>query len=615
MAEKWMRPAAGAVSVKDEFWTPYLENVRKSTVPHVFKKFEETGYLANYADLANGRDAEHYGPNWANGLVLESIRGVCDFLAAAYDAELEAVIDPIIDDIVTVGEKYDDLPLTANIRGGRKPWGKDGHIVYTHDLYNVGTLMEAAVSHYLATKKTKLLITAIRAANRIADEIGDAPKYNAVPGHSLPEEAMLRLYRLLRDHRELDDLAASLGADKEEYLRVVRHWYDRRGCYEGRTMCPPFSTQYNQDHAPFAEQDEAVGHAVRATLCYTGAASLAYEEQNGKYDRALHAIWESITKRKMHVSGGIGTRHDIEGFDIDYNLPNGAYLETCASVGLIFFAGEMGLMEPRGDYYDVFERALYNTVLASMDADGVRYFYQNPLISDGSIRRWDWHGCPCCPPMLLKLFSSLSQYIYTYRADALCIHLLLDSAYENEYFSVLQSGRCISVDSRGSELTLRLRIPEYAEQYTLTLNGCDIPYETDDHYAVIRRIWSADDVLTVSFDTPPRRVCANPAVEADRGRVCVMVGPYVMCAEAMDNGGDVNFMIAADPNLHMDGDRVIGRRTDGRDFVLIPYYQWCRRDAECQALRAMNVWFRQEDMKPIGEIGRQMADKLYDDYL
>ena len=614
MAETWLRPAAGAVSVKDEFWTPYLENVRTSTVPHVFTKFEETGYLANYADLAEGREAPHHGPNWANGLLLESIRGVSDFLAARYDPALESRIDPIIDDIVRVGEMYDDLPLTANIRENRIPWGRNGHIVYTHDLYNVGTLIEAGVSHYLATQKTNLLTTAIRAANRVANEIGDAPKYNAVPGHSLPEEAMLRLYRLLRDHRELDALAESLGADKDEYLRVVRHWYDRRGCYEGRTMCPPFSTQYNQDHAPFAEQDEAVGHAVRATLCYTGAASLAYEEGNGKYDRALHAIWDSITKRKMHVSGGIGTRHDIEGFDIDYNLPNGAYLETCASVGLIFFAGEMGLTEPRGDYYDVFERALYNTVLASVDADGRRYFYQNPLISDGSIRRWDWHGCPCCPPMLLKLFASLSQYIYTYTADALNIHLLLGSTYENEHFTVSQKDRRITLDSRGRALTLRLRIPEYAERYTLTLNGCEIPYDTDDHYAVIRRVWSADDCLKVSFDTPPRRVCANPAVEADRGRVCIMVGPYVMCAEAMDNGGDVNFTVAAEPGLHTDGEHVLGRRADGGEFVLIPYYQWCRREADCQEMRAMNVWFRQEDMKSSAELRRQMGTDLYRDY-
>ena len=131
---------------------------------------------------------------------------------------------------------------------------------------------------------------------------------------------------------------------------------------------------------------------------------------------------------------------------------------------------------------------------------------------------------------------------------------------------------------------------------------------------MIRRVWSSDDRLTVAFDTPPRRVCANPAVEADRGRVCVMVGPYVMCAEAMDNGGDVDFIIAADPKLHMDGDRVIGCRADGGEFVLIPYYQWCRRDAETKELRAMNVWFRQEDMKSLSEIQKQMGDQLYDDY-
>ena len=611
---KLNRPAAGAVSVNDGFWTPYLEKIRTSTVPHVFSKFEDDGYLENYRLLARGLDGEHRGPNWANGLLLESIRGVSDFLAAEYDADLEALIDPIIDDIVAVGEAYDDLPLTNNIRAGRKPWGIEGHIVYTHDMYNAGTLIEAAVSHYLATGKTKLLTAAIRTANRMANEIGLSPKYNGVPGHSLPEEAMLRLYRLLRDHRELDALAEQLHADRDDYLRLVCHWYDNRGNYEGRYLCPPFSTQYNQDHAPFAKQREAVGHAVRATLCYTGAAALTYETEDADYLCALDAIWDNITKRKMHISGGIGTRHDIEGFDDDYNLPNGAYLETCASVGLMFFAGEMALLRRRASYYDIFEQALYNTVLASIGEDGRKYFYQNPLQSDGSIRRWDWHGCPCCPPMLLKLLSALSTYIYTIEDGALDINLLIGSKYETDTFSVVQDSNSIAVDSHGAALTLRIRIPAYARQFRLEQNGAVLTYAMEDGYAVLHGIFYADHPISVLYDEVPYRVCANPAVKDDLGRVCIMRGRYLMCAEGFDNGCDVDFVIAKDPKLRCVGDRVIGLRADGSEFTLIPYYTWCRRESENQNERCMNVWFRQEGMLTAAELEPRMEGMLYENY-
>ncbi len=614
------RPAVGSVTTGDRFWTPFLTVIRETTAPYVFRKFEETGYLANFEILAEeyfdhpDTHRPHAGPPFADGLVCESIRGVCDFLRERDDPALRAVIDPVIDNIVRASEKSEDgYFLSHNLLDKKARFGIGGDIICSHDLYDIGTLVEAAVSHYLATGKTNLLSAAVRAANCVVREIGEAPKANVVPGHSLPEDAFLRLYRLFSDHRELDTFAAETDVCADAYRSLAHFWYEARGNRNDRSVSPYFTEFYNQDHLPFAQQREAVGHAVRATLCYLGAASYVYETGDGTYLPALHALWENITERKLHISGGIGTRHDIEGFDTDYNLPNNAYLETCASVGLIFFAGAMALLEPKAVYYDVMERALYNTVLASMDPDGVHYFYQNPLESDGSIRRWDWHGCPCCPPMLLKLFSSLSSYIYSHTDDTLYVNFYIGSTYETEHFAVSQADGNFTVDTHGKKMRTAFRVPDYADGFRILVNGTPVSHTLEYGYAVICGAFSPDDTIEIAFALRLRRVCAAPAVENDRGMVCIMHGPYVMCAEGFDNDG-VDFTVAQDPRLRLEGDTVIGLRADGKSFRLIPYYRWCRREAEDLSLRRMRVWFEQENMKAPELLAGAMKGRLYCDY-
>ncbi len=614
------RPRVGSVTTNDRFWTPFLETIREKTIPHVFRKFEETGYLANFEILAReyfdhpDTHRAHSGPPFADGLVLESIRGVCDFLCEKDDPRLRAIIDPIIADIVAAAEKSGDgYFLSHNLLEGKARFGIGGDIIYSHDLYDIGTLVEAAVSHYRATGETRLLEAAVMAANCVVREIGDAPKANVVPGHSLPEDAFLRLYRLFSDTRALDDFARAHAVDADAYKALAHFWYEARGNREGRSVSPDFTEFYNQDHLPFAQQREAVGHAVRATLCYLGAASYVYETGDDTYLPALHALWESITERKLHISGGIGTRHDIEGFDADYYLPNNAYLETCASVGLMFFAGAMGLLDAKAEYYDIFERALYNTVLASMDPDGVHYFYQNPLESDGSIRRWDWHGCPCCPPMLLKLFSSLTSYIYSYTEDTLYVNLYLGSAYAATDISVSQSARVFSFDTHGMSHRLAFRIPAYADGFAISVNGTPCTYAAKDGYAVISGVFVPSDMVKIDYEERLCRVCADPAVADDHGRVCVMHGPYVMCAEGFDNPS-VDFTVAREPHLRFHDDIVTGQTADGETFRLIPYYRWCRRESDDQNLRRMRVWFMQEDMADDDTIRKMLSGHLYGTY-
>lgn len=606
------RPTLTQVQLHDPFWSPYLTKIRTVMVPHVLDKMEEVGYLDNFRFAATGVH-EHKGPPFSDGLLLETIRGISDFLAAypeeTIDKRLEKQLDSIIDVIVNAQEDDGFLCTQTQCCYPDKRWGENGgDIIIQHDLYDQGALIEAGVHHYLATGKTTLLTCAVRSAKGIVDYMGQG-KANRIPGHSLPEEAMVKLYRLFRDHGaepSIAELRETYQIDPMDFLHIARFWYDGRGNYEGRTLSydKRFAPPYNQDHLPFAEQREAVGHAVRAMLCYTGAAVVSQEMDDTGYQPTLEALWDSVTRHKMHISGGIGTRHDIEGFDVDYNLPNDAYLETCAGVGLAFWSGEMALLQRNSDYFDTFERALDNNVLASIGEDGKRYFYENPLVSDGSRSRWEWHGCPCCPPMLLKLFSSLPTYIYTMDEAAVDVNLYIDSTCKTDTVTLTQKEGKLTIDSHGKPITLRLRVPAYAENFTIDGTA---PEKIENGYAIVSDSFTLEKPITVAYHTPIRRICAHPAVEADRGCVAIMRGPYLYCAEGCDNE-TVDLMLAEDPKLTVQKDDIItGTTADGKPCTLIPYYRWNNRGAY-----PMQVWFRQKDLQEKGDWEGKLYKEICD---
>ena len=608
-------PKVGSVVISDKFWSPYLDNVRHKMLPYVFKKFEETGYVQNFRSVINEDGEKHIGPPFSDGLFMESLRGACDFLAADKDPLLEAYIDKSIEILNAAADKNDGFLCTMTTQNyPDKIWGdNDGDIVEQHDLYDHGTLIEAAISHYLATGKTTLLKTAVRGANLICSVIGPAPKKNIIPGHSLPEEAFVKLYRLFRDDETLSAFAAEHNVRHEEYLKMAEFWYEARGDHRGRFMARRFKPEYNQDHITFAKQDEVVGHSVRAMLCYLGATVVAQETGRQDYFQALDKLWNNMVGRKLHLSGGIGARYDIEGFGVDYHLPNKAYLETCAGIGLAFWNTEMNLVYQDAKYFDYFERSLYNNILSAVGDDFRHFFYQNPLQSEGDLRRWDWHGCPCCPPMLLKLFSALNSFIYAY--DDLCVNvnLFIGSSYECDRFAISQKNNQVFVDSKGEKLTVKIRIPEYVENFSLMYKGENLAFATEKGYAVINGVWNAEEPITVSCQYTLRRVYANPKVEEDQGKVAVMYGPFVMCAEGIDNGGNVDIEVAENPELVLRDGNVYGKASDGKAFCLIPYHKWCNRGGDENDAK-MAVWLRQENMRPLSELKAQIGEKLYDTY-
>lgn len=617
MKDFYLRPQLFEVTMKDGFWTPYVEGIRDCMIPYCFEKFQETGYLRNFQSVADKDGKPHIGPPFSDGLVLETITGAANFLAVQDHPELDKTLRQLIPLILSAQQEDGYLHTVVIQDYPNRKWGEGegGDIIHQHDLYNQGALVEAGIAYYKATKRTDLLKAAVKCANNICAYIGEKPKHNIIPGHSLPEMAFLELYRLFRDDQDLAMFAQENKVQKEAYLEIVRFWYDHRGNYQERQLSPnpKFAKQHNQDTLPLAQMRTAIGHAVRAGLCYQGAAAARCELDREDYDAALLAIWNDVTTKKLHISGGVGSRHDIEGFDAEYQLPNNAYLETCAGIAFSFWAAEMNLIEKKSAYFDYFELSLYNNILGAVGKDFKHYYYDNPLINDGTKNRWTWHGCPCCPPMLSKIYSSLPTYIYSYNANEICVNLYVGSVLRTKFCVLEQNEKNFRITLKEGARKVCFRIPQYAKDFQLQMNGKPLPYTTENGYAVVY-LEAGTAQIAVSFGWKLAEICINPKVEENRGKVCVMYGPYLMCAEGIDNGGDTSFTIGANPQYTVDENRIRLLTANRSEATLIPYYQRNNRVCADPGASAMAVWFSKENMKPAAEIQGITGSQLYGYY-
>lgn len=621
-----------AVHVNDHFWAGRLETNRKVTIPFDFKKSEETGRIANFEKAGGLKNGPFQGIRFDDSDVYKIMEGASYSLSNHPDPDLEKYMDGLIDKIAAAQEE-DGYLYTNRTINPNKPASNAGdqrwsYLNQSHELYNAGHMYEAAVAYYRATGKRKFLDVAIKNANLMVRTFGPGKQYG-FPGHQEIEIGLVKLYRV---------------TGEKAYLDLAKYFLDIRGTKVDNPKYPQKHDIYLQSHKPVVEQEEAVGHAVRATYMYSGMADVAALTGDLAYVHAIKKIWQNVVAKKIYITGGIGAKRKGEAFGDDYELPNPtAYNETCAAIGNMLWNHRMFLLEGDARYMDVFERTLYNGFLSGISLEGNEFFYPNPLEFDGKEKfnqgkacRKPWFSCSCCPSNVVRFLPSLPGYIYATKGKDIYINLFIGNKAE-----ITTSGNRITIlektgypwdgtinihltPKKPEKFSLRIRIPTWVqgrpipsdlyaytstavEPYSIDVNGTKITPMIENGYATITRKWKRKDVVTLSFPMDIHLVKAHGKVEADLNKLSVERGPLVYCAEWTDNHGLVsNLMLPVDTPLSanpapelFDGIYTVSGNVpavviekDGTDvktkirkMTLIPYYAWAHR-----GIGEMSVW-------------------------
>jgi DUF1680 family protein len=603
------------VQLLDEFWEPRRQINCKVTLPSQFEHIEKTGRLDNFRRAAGKIDGPFQGLYFNDSDVYKWLEAASWELVASSDPGLERMVEAAIAEVEDAQQPDGYLNTFFTYDRASERWT---NLTDKHELYVAGHLIQAAVAHHRATGNERLLKVARRFADHICSVFGseDEGKLVGTDGHEEIEMALVELYRDTGDHK---------------YLDQARFFVDMRGhgLVSGR--------EYHQDHKPFRDQDEIVGHVVRAVYLNCGAADLYAETGEPALLEALERLWENVTTRRMYVSGGIGSRYEGEAFGKDYELPNErAYAESCAAIGSVMWNWRMLVLGGDARYADLMEHTLYNALLPGISLDGQHYFYQNPLAGDGTHRRKPWFYCACCPPNIARLLASLPGYFYSTSGEGVWVHLYAQGEAsveldENRLIQLKQRTRYpwdgeveIGVEGEG-EFSLMLRIPSWCEEgASIRVDGEPLDEEIlPGTYAEIRRAWRPGDTVLLHLPMPVRLVESHPHVTENKGKVALMRGPILYCVEQADNSGvdprDVVLQARADfpsefraellggvtvieasaevvaPDKGWEGRLYRTARLEGRRashgkpvrITAVPYYAWANREPG-----PMRVWLQ-----------------------
>ncbi len=610
------------VSMEGTFWRERLDTVLTRTIPSQHERLNSHGLLASLRlpkpvpPLTIPLNSHNFTTQifWDSDIG-KWIEAASYALSHRRDADIEGKIDAIVEDLAAA--QAPDGYLNCWYLG-REPDKRWTNLRDNHELYCAGHMLEGAVAYYHATGRRRFLDIMIRYVEHIASVFGrGAGQKRGYCGHQEIELALIKLFHVTNDRKHLDLAAYFIderGAQPHYFDVEAKARGDDPRSFWARTY------EYNQSHIPVREQRKVVGHAVRAMYMYGAMADLVAELGDQKMKEVLETLWRDVTTKQMYVTAGLGPSKFNEGFTTYYDLPNDtAYAETCASVALIFWAQRMLNIECDGVYADVMEQALYNGALSGLARDGTHYFYQNPLESDGSHQRWEWHTCPCCTMNVARLIASIGGYFYSTGTDTIAVHLYGASTarlkFGDRRVQIRQesdypwSGAVrISVEpDQAAEFTVKLRIPGWARRATVTVNGTPVNAEDRSRgYVEIRRRWAPGDTIELDLSMPVERLYAHPEVRADVGKTAVKRGPLVYCFEHADNSGipleravlprGTELEAASRPNLFDGivairgaakiaavadwGDDLYRRappQDTGAELLAIPYYLWCNR--------------------------------------
>ena len=544
------------IQIQDRFWKERLDLVRKEIIPYQWEAMndrvpnaEPSHCIENYRIAAGQAQGSFYGEVFQDSDLAKWLEAVAYVLSFQPDPKLEKLADEAIELVCAAQQPDGYLNTFFTIKEPDQRWR---NLREGHELYCAGHMMEAAVAYFEATGKRRLLDAMMRLADLICNTFGpEEGKIHAYPGHEEVELALFRMYRAtgVRRYLELSAYFINCRGTGENYFRNEN---DRPGYLPiWGSMDTNSDMSYYQAHQPVREQKQAAGHAVRAMYLYSAMADLAGELKDEGLLNACKTLWNDVTERQMYVTGGVGASGILERFTTDYDLSNEmAYAESCASIGLMLFGLRMNRVTRQAQYFDPVERALYNTVLASVALDGKSFFYVNPLevwpkacmpyTSKEHVKpvRQPWFSCACCPPNVARTFASLGQYIWAQDSQRVYLNLFISSTVKAKNGAILKletefpMGNVLKITS-DQVLELAVRIPGYGKNFR-----ANVSYRTENGYGVFEL--EAGKELEIQFDAPACFIRANPEVRACSGKVCIQRGPVVYCLEEIDNGSNLS---------------------------------------------------------------------------
>lgn len=611
------------VQITDRFLGKRLNLNTEITVPDVLKKCDDFGRIQNFSVAAGLQPGKFIGgASWDDSDLFKALEGASYQYALHKDEKLRVYMDSVITIIQKAQE--DDGYLVSVMRINKEknlPWNirspRFSYLIWSHELYNFGHLYEGAVAHYNATGQTNFLDVATKNADLLVETFlnGDSLNY-LIDGHSEVETGLLKLWKV---------------TGKSDYLALTKRLLDLRGDSTLHNLYLNYDEGRNpyffQDYKPIKEFDEAYGHGVRALYLYASMADMGAYTNDTSYYNTLNRLWNSITKHKMYITGGIGSRHKGEAFGEKYELPNAeAYNETCSSIAEILWNYKMFRWSGDSKYIDICERVLYNAFLAGWSLNGCEYNYVNPLESDGKYiynkganKRQPWFETSCCPTNISRFVPQIPEMIYAVRERDIYVNLFISGSTTfpvgEDHVSLRMEGDYpwngqvrLSLDPvQETAFSLRIRIPSWAgnnplpesdlysyvaplkEPIEIKVNGRIIrDIKIEKGYAVIDRVWRKGDRVTIDMLMPVRFVRSNPAISGNVGKVAIERGPIVYCVEEVDNGTleKASVAVSAKGKLNYEPDFLEGINVIYLDNLkFIPYYAWGNRGAN-----QMKVW-------------------------
>ena len=605
------------VKLTDAFWLPIIKRVQEKTIEYAIEKCEEEGRFDNLL-IAGGQmegDVKGVMP-FDDSDVYKVIEGASNSLISAPNEKLETLLDSLIG-IVKVGQEADGYLTTWRTINPAKPpakWvevkeGKRWESLFmSHELYNAGHMYEAAAVHFLATGKRNFLDIALKNADLMVETFGDGEeKIPAVPGHQIIETGLIQLYKI---------------TDKEAYLDLAKYFLDNRGNPDNHELFGP----YSQDHVPVVDQDEVVGHAVRAVYMYAAMTDIAAIKNDTAYRKAVDKLWENMVNKKMYVTGGIGAKHEGEAFGENFELPNlTAYNETCASIGDVYWNHRLHDLTGDVKYFDVIERTLYNGLISGLSLDGTNFFYPNALESDGKYEfnqgactRKAWFDCSCCPTNIVRFIPAIPGLVYSKSKKEIYVNL-----YASNKAIIDLDGNSVSIEQKTSypwnskvslsinggdnpDFGVKLRVPgwarnevlpgdlysfkkELADQVTISVNGETKQVAIEDGYVNLTGSEVSGKSLEIDFHMSVRRVQTADKVEENRGKAALEYGPLGYAIEEIDNKTDFDNITVANTDsfeVQMESGLLGGVNTISNEKMkAVPYYAWSNR-----GIGKMKVW-------------------------